>query len=337
MTRARRRRGRGASTPARRHAVAASGGSRLAARGVVAVDERAQRPERGVLGERHADSERTGLAPVRRRTARRRARTRRRSPRGSRGRPPASPPRDRLAEQRDVRVVAAEDPPVERLLGRPDEGRRRSCRCCACVMLLSGYAMPEGDALHRAARRLQPLVGEEVEVETPHPRAQDGIAERVDGRRSLRRGGRQEPVLTFDGRVVLRSHLRMTGRWTSCRAGLDAARRPWLVVRGTSRRRAVERPRARAPRARNAPPRPGHPRRGAGRRPDAGEPPRRDLRPGGRRRPARPAPRRGDREQVEGRGALGGGGLAVAAARRRDRRGAPRRASRPPPVDAPVA
>src|SRR2546423_1164182 len=31
--------------------------------------------------------------------------------------------------------------------------------------------MPEGDSLARAATRLQALVGERVEVETPHPRA----------------------------------------------------------------------------------------------------------------------------------------------------------------------
>ena len=44
--------------------------------------------------------------------------------------------------------------------------------------------MPEGDSLHRAARQLQVLVGERVEVETPHPRAAvKGLAERLDGRR----------------------------------------------------------------------------------------------------------------------------------------------------------
>jgi len=31
--------------------------------------------------------------------------------------------------------------------------------------------MPEGDSVHRAAQRLQVLVGRHVEVETPHPRA----------------------------------------------------------------------------------------------------------------------------------------------------------------------
>ena len=44
--------------------------------------------------------------------------------------------------------------------------------------------MPEGDAIHRAARRLQVLVGERLEVETPHPRAQvQRVAEVLDGKR----------------------------------------------------------------------------------------------------------------------------------------------------------
>ena len=44
--------------------------------------------------------------------------------------------------------------------------------------------MPEGDSLHRAARRLQVLVGERLEVEAPHPRARAAIdAAQLDGRR----------------------------------------------------------------------------------------------------------------------------------------------------------
>ena len=44
--------------------------------------------------------------------------------------------------------------------------------------------MPEGDALYRAAQRLQVLVGERVEVEAPNPRAAvKHIAERLDGQR----------------------------------------------------------------------------------------------------------------------------------------------------------
>ena len=67
--------------------------------------------------------------------------------------------------------------------------------------------MPEGDALHRAARRLQPLVGERVEVETPNPRAQIGrIAEKLDGRRLLSVEAIGKNLLfRFEGGYVLRA------------------------------------------------------------------------------------------------------------------------------------
>ena len=73
--------------------------------------------------------------------------------------------------------------------------------------------MPEGDSLHRAAQRLQVLVGERVEVETPHPRAAvKGLAERLDGRRleQVEAVGKNL-LLHFEGGLVLRSHLRMNG------------------------------------------------------------------------------------------------------------------------------
>jgi len=96
--------------------------------------------------------------------------------------------------------------------------------------------MPEGDALHRAARRLQPLVGQHVEVRTPNPRAQVGrIAERLDGRRLLSVAAiGKNLVLTFEGGYVLRSHLRMTGRWTLVPRGSTRRGRPWLVLGGTT-------------------------------------------------------------------------------------------------------
>src|ERR1700757_3908835 len=94
--------------------------------------------------------------------------------------------------------------------------------------------MPEGDSLHRAARRLQVLVGERVEVETPHPRAAvKGLVERLDGRRleSVEAIGKNL-LLRFEGGLVLRSHLRMSGRWRVL--GRDAAvfGTPWLVLKG---------------------------------------------------------------------------------------------------------
>jgi endonuclease-8 len=94
--------------------------------------------------------------------------------------------------------------------------------------------MPEGDALHRAARRLQPLVGERLEVESPHPRAAvTGVAERLDGRRLLGvEAVGKNLLLTFEGGLVLRSHLRMSGRWTLVPRGSIRQGRPWLVLRG---------------------------------------------------------------------------------------------------------
>jgi endonuclease VIII len=97
--------------------------------------------------------------------------------------------------------------------------------------------VPEGDALHRAARRLQPLVGERVEVETPHPRAAvNRIAERLDGRRLLSvEAVGKNLLLRFEGGLVLHSHLRMSGRWTLVPRGTARRGRPWLVLRGAER------------------------------------------------------------------------------------------------------
>jgi endonuclease-8 len=94
--------------------------------------------------------------------------------------------------------------------------------------------VPEGDSLHRAAQRLQVLVGERVEVETPHPRAAvKGLAERLDGRRLERvEAVGKNLLLGFEGGLVLRSHLRMKGRWRVERRGAARAGKPWLVLRG---------------------------------------------------------------------------------------------------------
>jgi endonuclease VIII len=97
--------------------------------------------------------------------------------------------------------------------------------------------MPEGDSLHRAARRLQVLVGETVEVESPNPRAAaTGVAEQLDGRRLERvEAVGKNLLLSFEGGVVLRSHLRMSGRWTVRARGAATRGRPWLVLRGRGR------------------------------------------------------------------------------------------------------
>jgi endonuclease VIII len=94
--------------------------------------------------------------------------------------------------------------------------------------------MPEGDALHRAARRLQLLVGQELEVETPHPQAAvKQLAPLLDGRRleGVEAVGKNL-LLRFEGGLVLRSHLRMKGRWRVLPRDSPVFGRPWLVLRG---------------------------------------------------------------------------------------------------------
>jgi endonuclease VIII len=96
--------------------------------------------------------------------------------------------------------------------------------------------MPEGDSLHRAARKLQVLAGQRVEVETPHPRAAGKrLAERLDGLRleTVEAVGKNL-LLRFEGGLVLRSHLRMSGRWRVEPRGARRSGRPWLVLRGVA-------------------------------------------------------------------------------------------------------
>lgn len=101
-------------------------------------------------------------------------------------------------------------------------------------MVVYRSAVPEGDTVHRAGRRLQALVGQVVEATSPSPRGRaTRVAEQVDGRRlvSVTVHGKNL-VLRFDGRVVVRSHLGMSGRWVVRPRGDDAPRAAWLVLRG---------------------------------------------------------------------------------------------------------
>jgi endonuclease-8 len=94
--------------------------------------------------------------------------------------------------------------------------------------------VPEGDTLHRIAERMRPLEGEVVQARSPHPRAEAlGIAARIDGRRLERvEAVGKNLLLTFEGDVVVRSHLRMRGRWRVQPAGRSLVGTPWLVLRG---------------------------------------------------------------------------------------------------------
>jgi endonuclease-8 len=93
--------------------------------------------------------------------------------------------------------------------------------------------MPEGDALHRAAARLQALVGHRVVASSPNPRGlATGVARVVDGRvlESVEAVGKHL-LLRFEGGITVRSHLRMNGRW-HVRAANERAwsGSPWLVL-----------------------------------------------------------------------------------------------------------
>lgn len=94
--------------------------------------------------------------------------------------------------------------------------------------------MPEGDSLQRAARRLQVLVGQRIEADSPNPRAQaTRVAPTVDGRvlESVEAVGKNL-LLRFEGGIVVRSHLRMSGRWRVDPRGKERVGQPWLVLRG---------------------------------------------------------------------------------------------------------
>jgi endonuclease VIII len=94
--------------------------------------------------------------------------------------------------------------------------------------------VPEGDAVHRAAARIRPLVGDRIEAESPNPRGlATGVARVIDGRvlESVDPVGKHL-LLRFEGGVVLRSHLRMSGRWRLDRRGAERRGLPWLVLRG---------------------------------------------------------------------------------------------------------
>ena len=92
--------------------------------------------------------------------------------------------------------------------------------------------MPEGDTIRRIAAALAALVGEVVTASSPHPRGRvTGVAAAIDGRRlvDVATSGKNL-ILRFDGGVIVRSHLRMSGRWRVEPSSRPLRGRPWLVI-----------------------------------------------------------------------------------------------------------
>jgi len=98
--------------------------------------------------------------------------------------------------------------------------------------------MPEGDTILWAATRMRPVLEGRVPdaIETPHPRhALNRWPQRLEGRAVERIDTHGKNLfLTFEGDLVLHSHLRMTGAWDVRPVGgrwRRSPRRAWLIVR----------------------------------------------------------------------------------------------------------
>jgi endonuclease VIII len=106
------------------------------------------------------------------------------------------------------------------------------------VTFRSLAGVPEGDAIHSAARRVgAALVGRAiVEIETPQPRhSMDRWPKRLEGRAVRAVDARGKHLfLRFEGGLTVHSHLRMRGSWGVYRRGQRWRRSPhraWLVIR----------------------------------------------------------------------------------------------------------
>ena len=103
--------------------------------------------------------------------------------------------------------------------------------------------MPEGDTIHRAARRINlALAGREIDrVEAPNPRSP--VHHRADGLhgRTLERAEAygKHLLVEFSGEVVVHSHLGMNGRWRVSVEGDLITRNAWLAF-GAGERAAAQ-------------------------------------------------------------------------------------------------
>jgi endonuclease VIII len=94
--------------------------------------------------------------------------------------------------------------------------------------------VPEGDTIHRVARRLNAALGDrEIEVaEAPNPRSPlHRRADELAGTTLVEAEAIGKHLLAhFSGDLVLHSHLGMTGRWSVRADGARVFRRPWLLL-----------------------------------------------------------------------------------------------------------
>lgn len=74
--------------------------------------------------------------------------------------------------------------------------------------------MAEGDTILRAARRIDAaLAGQQIEASAPNPRGRSAGVERLDGLTLERAEARGKHLLLHFDRLVLHSHLGMSGSW----------------------------------------------------------------------------------------------------------------------------
>ena len=94
--------------------------------------------------------------------------------------------------------------------------------------------MPEGDTIHRAARRMDAALRgcEMVLADAPNPRSPiHGRASKLEGSVLLRAEARGKHLLAhFSSGDVVHSHLGMNGRWWIAADGQLPYGKPWLVL-----------------------------------------------------------------------------------------------------------
>lgn len=99
--------------------------------------------------------------------------------------------------------------------------------------------MPEGDTIHRAARRINLALGgrEIARAEAPNPRSPIHLrASELQGHTLRRAEARGKHLLIhFSGELVIHSHLGMNGRWRIEAGANSLASPPWLLLAGGDR------------------------------------------------------------------------------------------------------